>query len=290
MNMEDEIRRQKERLRAEQKQQERDEVFKRELWAHGFGPLSPLLVCPFDKLKTIVDEAKPNMLFPTPMVIWTLPDGRTLCRERRWNDPAGQTYTYAFSLSLSPSISHPFGNGYRNYKIYIFQNGLATAASERYDEDYGSFLTDASSILTQNPYDGVNWDEGENLERFRKAIIEGIAKETLRLEQEKAKALEQEKTEAAAAKKSGCYVATAVYGSYDCPQVWTLRRFRDNELARSALGRAFIRAYYAVSPTLIRWFGGSRWFRRLWRGPLDRLAARLRCRGVEDTPYQDQAW
>ena len=102
MNMEDEIRRQKERLRAEQKQQERDEVFKRELWAHGFGPLSPLLVCPFDKLKTIVDEAKPNMLFPTPMVIWTLPDGRTLCRERRWNDPAGQTYTYAFSLSLSP--------------------------------------------------------------------------------------------------------------------------------------------------------------------------------------------
>ena len=58
MNMEDEIRRQKERLRAEQKQQERDEVFKRELWAHGFGPLSPLLVCPFDKLKTIVDEAQ----------------------------------------------------------------------------------------------------------------------------------------------------------------------------------------------------------------------------------------
>lgn len=29
----------------------------------------------------------------------------------------------------------------------------------------------------------------------------------------------------------GCYVATAVYGSYDCPQVWTLRRFRDNTLA-----------------------------------------------------------
>ncbi len=24
---------------------------------------------------------------------------------------------------------------------------------------------------------------------------------------------------------SGCYIATAVYGSYDCPPVWTLRRF-----------------------------------------------------------------
>ena len=33
----------------------------------------------------------------------------------------------------------------------------------------------------------------------------------------------------------GCYVATCVYGSYDCPQVWTLRRFRDNTLAETML-------------------------------------------------------
>ena len=39
---------------------------------------------------------------------------------------------------------------------------------------------------------------------------------------------------------SGCYVATAVYGSYDCPQVWTLRRFRDDTLAETWYGRAFI--------------------------------------------------
>ena len=31
----------------------------------------------------------------------------------------------------------------------------------------------------------------------------------------------------------GCYVATAVYGSYDCPEIWTLRRFRDKVLART---------------------------------------------------------
>ena len=28
-------------------------------------------------------------------------------------------------------------------------------------------------------------------------------------------------------KKQGCYIATCVYGSYDCPQVWILRRYRD---------------------------------------------------------------
>ncbi len=77
-------------------------------------------------------------------------------------------------------------------------------------------------------------------------------------------------------KKKGCYVATAVYGSYDCPQVWTLRRFRDDRLALSLPGRAFIRLYYAVSPALVRRFGETAWFKRLWKGPLDRLVRHLR--------------
>ena len=91
-------------------------------------------------------------------------------------------------------------------------------------------------------------------------------------------------------KKGGCYVATAVYGSYDCPQVWVLRRFRDGRLAASPFGRALIRLYYAVSPTLVRWFGRTDWFRRLWRGPLDRLVQALRAQGVSDGPYQDKNW
>ena len=91
-------------------------------------------------------------------------------------------------------------------------------------------------------------------------------------------------------KPAGCYVATAVYGSYDCPQVWTLRRFRDDTLAGTWYGRAFIRTYYAVSPTLVRWFGETRWFQKLWRGPLDRLVNKLRSEGVEDTPYRDRDW
>ena len=88
--------------------------------------------------------------------------------------------------------------------------------------------------------------------------------------------------------KGGCYIATAVYGSYDCPEVWTLRRFRDNTLDRTWYGRAFIRAYYAVSPTLVRWFGKDSWFQALFRPMLDRLVDRLRQSGVEDTAYQDK--
>lgn len=87
--------------------------------------------------------------------------------------------------------------------------------------------------------------------------------------------------------KDGCYIATAVYGSYDCPEVWTLRRFRDYKLKQTTLGRIFVCCYYAVSPTLVKWFGGVNWLKRFVRHPLDRLVSSLKTEGVEDTPYND---
>ena len=88
----------------------------------------------------------------------------------------------------------------------------------------------------------------------------------------------------------GCYIATAVYGSYDCPEVWTLRRYRDYTLAETWYGRAFIKTYYAVSPTIVKWFGHTEWFRKMWKGRLDRMIANLNNEGVEDTPYEDRNW
>lgn len=88
----------------------------------------------------------------------------------------------------------------------------------------------------------------------------------------------------------GCYVATAVYGSYDCPQVWTLRRYRDNDLAATWYGRAFIHTYYAISPTLVKWFGHTDWFKNMWRGKLDRMVKNLQDKGYESTPYEDRDW
>lgn len=93
-----------------------------------------------------------------------------------------------------------------------------------------------------------------------------------------------------AERKSGCYVATAVYGSYDCPQVWTLRRYRDDTLSSTWYGRTFIHLYYAISPTLVKWFGKTKWFKKLWKGKLDRMVKTLNEQGVEDTPYNDKNW
>lgn len=48
----------------------------------------------------------------------------------------------------------------------------------------------------------------------------------------------------------GCYIATAVYGSYDAPEVMVLREFRDGVLKKSVFGRMFIKFYYKFSPSI----------------------------------------
>lgn len=73
----------------------------------------------------------------------------------------------------------------------------------------------------------------------------------------------------------GCYVATAVYGSYDAPEVLVLRKFRDERLRQTLLGRVFIDVYYAVSPPLARhlprYRSLSAWIRRRLDSLVDHL-------------------
>ena len=92
-------------------------------------------------------------------------------------------------------------------------------------------------------------------------------------------------TRGAPGHSDGCYIATAVYGSYDCPEVWVLRRFRDEGLRRSAVGALAVRAYYAVSPKLVARFGHVRGLCRGVKWILDRFVAELKRRGYRDTAY-----
>jgi len=83
----------------------------------------------------------------------------------------------------------------------------------------------------------------------------------------------------------GCYIATCVYGSYDCPEVWILRRFRDSYLRKRKWGRAFIKVYYRISPWVVRKAGGR--IRKNGKWILDRWTAHLLEKGYPDTPYED---
>ena len=52
--------------------------------------------------------------------------------------------------------------------------------------------------------------------------------------------------------REGCYIATAVYYSYDAPEVRKLRSFRDETLNKSMFGRLLIKIYYSLSPPMAR--------------------------------------
>lgn len=90
--------------------------------------------------------------------------------------------------------------------------------------------------------------------------------------------------------KDGCYIATSVYGSYDCPEVWTLRRFRDYKLAKNFFGRVFIKIYYSISPILVKAFGKNKNFQKFWKKRLNKLVSKLNKKGYYDTPYNDKKY
>jgi hypothetical protein len=48
--------------------------------------------------------------------------------------------------------------------------------------------------------------------------------------------------------KGGCFIATAVYGNEDAPELKLFRRFRDEFLLRRSIGRLFVSVYYSLSP------------------------------------------
>lgn len=87
--------------------------------------------------------------------------------------------------------------------------------------------------------------------------------------------------------KKGCYIATAIYGSYDCPEVRVLRRYRDSVLSSKPLGMAFIKLYYAVSPTVVKLFGSSKAFNSFWKKRLDRIVFKLQSGGISSGEYRD---
>ncbi len=68
--------------------------------------------------------------------------------------------------------------------------------------------------------------------------------------------------------KTGCFIATAAYGSLMEPHVRTLRDFRDNYLLTNRAGRFFVELYYKTSPPIADYIAGHDSLRAVTRWAL----------------------
>lgn len=103
--------------------------------------------------------------------------------------------------------------------------------------------------------DTINEAREQAIEELDQIIERFSDDEDVYLEARKRKdKLESQKNKADA---SNCFIATAVYSSYDAPEVLILREFRDQILVRSIFGRGFISSYYFTSPPIARWLEKS---------------------------------
>lgn len=78
----------------------------------------------------------------------------------------------------------------------------------------------------------------------------------------------------AAAERGRCFIATAAF-EYHSPEVEALTQFRDQVLAKSILGRAFISAYYFTSPPVARFLDKQSFLKTFIRALLRKIVSNL---------------
>lgn len=75
-----------------------------------------------------------------------------------------------------------------------------------------------------------------------------------------------------------CFIATAAYGTSFASEIDVLRKFRDNNLKQSIIGRGFIDFYYLISPPIAKFISQKSWLRKFARSILNPLVSLLKRR------------
>ena len=194
-------------------------------------------------------------------------------------------------INLPPNIGRIGGT---DFGVYCFKNCTSlkeiTIPASVYSIGDGIFNgTNLDKLIFENADNIIDMGRGHGIFKGASKLPEIVESESFKKRYKKVLSdISPEEGINCNVNSGGCYIATCVYGSYDCPQVWTLRRFRDYSLDTTLAGKVFIKCYYAISPTLVKLFGNQRWFKAVWKSWLDLMVKKLNDSGVADTKYQDK--
>ena len=191
-------------------------------------------------------------------IAFCLQSGITLdCYNRSRHKKETRSYNYTTLRGFAPNFKRSKAVFHINtlviVELDIFVNELLNLFASNAGQHHGYGVSAES---------GAEKEIGRAAERARKEKTSGQTNEA-------------QAAPEAPKKKEGCYIATAVYGSYDAPEVRTLRRFRDETLKKSAAGRMFIRIYYRFSPPIAQRLKHATKVNRLVRRMLDGFVENL---------------
>lgn len=294
MSFEDEVRQRKEELQAaaqaEAEEKRRRNEMEKALRENGFRDNNPPVLQKLSpELQALIDEAKPSMVYINPKIIQELPDGTIRCRRAKPGELPD-----AYSLDLCPGRwGGSKGSWFFHGEIWLFDNNTIAFVLHSICADIEAHYSDVDrnwdssreyeKLPKHRDYPAVNYPAVQDI---RRELISQIAIDSEK-KPEPVQPVQESPQPEPPAKSEGCYIATSVYGSYDCPEVRVLRRYRDVVLRANPLGRLFVKAYYAVSPFLVKRFGKTVWFQTLWMRLLDAKIAVLRAEGISDAAYHD---
>jgi hypothetical protein len=217
-------------------------------------------------LTTTVDPpAKPTMAQPEP---------RDRMLKLSWSEADGATsYTVHYSLASAPSITFDVpnitGTSYDlrdlvNYEVYNV-SVTAVAQATLYSAVTASYPSTCSppsigpGVGCESAYSTESQASlGASLEGEVSNIVEGIPEPIIAYPD---------------LPNTGCFIATAAYGSSNAAPVRILREFRDRRLLTNGPGRTFVRWYYRASPALARYMNDHPLWKPVVRAALGPVVA-----------------
>lgn len=126
--------------------------------------------------------------------------------------------TFISELEKILNMNHRYSSSNNNRSNYSSSSSSYNSSSSRSSSTSGSSYNNSSSNYSSSNYNSSNYSSSSSSNKH----------------------------------SEGCYIATAVYGDYEAPEVLVLRGFRDKFLKKYVLGRIFIKVYYALSPGLAK--------------------------------------